>query len=828
MKTLIEDVRYGLRMLRKSPGFTVLAILTLALGIGANTAIFSIVNSVLLKPLPYKDPGRLVLVFEGIPKAGLATLPFSAPDLEEFERQNQVLEGIAAFQNRRYELSGVDRPERIVGARASASLFQVLGVQPALGRAFTREEDQEGRAVVVLNYGLWQRKFGGDPGIVGKSVPLDRQPYTVVGVMPSGFEFPRRGPIFNNEPAELWVPIAFTPFERQAWGMMFNNSVIARLKPGITLERARAEAKSTVGRIQKIYPPVIQSAPSFALTAAVVPFREEVVGRTRTALLVLLGAVGLVLLIACADVASLLLTRAAARQREMAIRTALGAARLRLVRQMLTESLLLAIGGGALGLVVALWGNDLLVALAPGNILAFEGSRIDGRALGFTLLLCLATALLFGLAPAMEVSRRDVGEALKESSRSSTPGRRQRRLLGGIVTLQFAMALVLLVGAGLLVRSFARLMATDPGFRPEHVLSMSVSLPANAYAKADQIRSFYQRLIERVESLPGVRAVGVASDVPLSVRERRAFTAEGRSMASSGTPPTVATVWPLGNYFEALGIPLKKGRFFTSQDRQGSGLVVLINETMARRFWPGEDAVGKRIKWGVPQSFSPWMTIVGVVGDIKQGPLHTETIPQTYQPYLQVPDPSVENNITGLLRSLTLVLRVEGDPNALVAAAREQVRTLDAALPVANVQAMQDVIRQSVSPQRFSMFLLAVFAGAALVLAAIGIYGVLAYSVTQQRHEIGVRLALGATESHVLRLVAGQGMKFVGVGMALGLAASLALTRVLRSLLYEIGPYDPWTFAGVGLLLAAVAFFACYWPARRAAKVDPMVALRYE
>jgi putative ABC transport system permease protein len=759
-----------------------------------------------------------VMVFEEIPAASSGPIGFSPPDFAFFERQqNRTLAEIAAFSNRTYELSGVDEAERLIGARVSPGLFPLLGVQPALGRNFTRPENEPGHNVVILSHGLWRRKFGGDSAMIGRVVTLDRQPYTVVGIMPAGFEFPHRGPVGNNQPAELWVPIAFAPWELRAWTSMYNHSVLARLNPGVTLEQARGEVKAMVSRLEEAYP----AAARLDLDATVQSFRTEVIGRTQTLLLVLMAAVGMVLLIACADVANLLLTRAGERQPEMAVRTALGAGRMRLVRQLFTESLLLALTGGVLGLTLAALSTDLLVRFSPVSLPRATEISIDSRVLGFALLLCLGTAVVFGLAPAWEAARGDIGEVLKEGGRRSTPGRRRRLLLSALVVSQFALALVLLIGAGLLARSFVSLLATHPGFRPERVLSMSVSLPGRSYSKAGQIRNFYRSLIERVEALPGVHAVAAATDLPLVVRERRGFTPDVE--VASGIPRVIAHVWVLGDYFEALGIQLKKGRFFTRQDGQTGERVIIINETMARRFWPGQDPVGRRMKWGGTNSQAPWMTIVGVMADVKHGPLQTETIPQTVEPYLQVGDAMVS-----LLSSLTLVVRTDVDPTRLIAAVRQEIRALDAALPVANIQTLEQHVHKSVAPQRFNTFLLAIFALLALILAAIGIYGIMARSVTRRTHEIGVRMALGAQRKDVLRLVVRQGMLLAFLGMATGMAAALAVTRVLSSFLYNVEPRDPLTFAGVAVLLGLVALLACYLPARRATRVDPVIALRYE
>jgi putative ABC transport system permease protein len=566
----------------------------------------------------------------------------------------------------------------------------------------------------------------------------------------------------------------------------------------------------------------------FTVTATVGPYRDQVVGQVRTRLVVLLAAVAMVLLIACADVANLILTRAAARQREMAIRIALGAGRARLIRQSLVESGALALGGAVSGLILAQWGTAALVRAAPFNIPRSQDIRIDAGVLVFTVALTMATALLFGLAPALESARKEVGESLKENSRTGAGGRRRGRMLGALVSVQFALALVLLIGAGLLVRSFGRLLATDPGFRPEHVISAHTSLPAATYSQAGQVRGFYDRLLVRLRTLPGVKAVAASTYLPLGVRERRGFTIDGQEGAPDGTPSMVAVDWPLGDYFQALGIPLRAGRFFTAQDNAAAAQVVIINENLARHFFPGRDPIDKRLKWGARISTSPWMTIVGVVGDVKQGPLQNQVVPQTWQPYPQTPDATVAENIVGLWRSLDLIVRTDGDPAALANAIRAEVRRLDPALPLTNVQALTQMVRNSAGPQRFNTFLLSSFAIAALLLAAMGISGVLAYAVSQRTQEIGIRMALGATRSGVMRMVLGRGMLLAGAGMAAGLAASLALTQLLSKLLYGVSPRDPWTFLWAPVALAIVALMAIWVPARRATRVDPIIALRYE
>jgi putative ABC transport system permease protein len=777
MSSLWQDVRYALRGMRRAPIFSAVVTLTLALAIGANAAIFGVVNAVLLRSMPYPDPHRLVMVYEAIPKALSGPIGFSAPDYVAFEQRVRSFEGVAAFRNRDFELSGVDQPERVTALRVSASFFHVLGVNPAFGRPFTRDEDDGRKPVAILHDGLWRRQFGADPSVIGRAVILDRQSYEIVGVMPRGFTFPSRGPLLNNEPAELYVPISFTDRERASFGSMYNNSVVARLKPGVTAPQAEAETRAVVGQlVQDIYPATL-SQMGLSLSASALPLRDETVGRVQTLLYVLLAAVGVVLLIACADIANLLLTRAAAREREMAVRAALGAGRARLMRQMLVESAVLAICGGAVGLLFARWASMALVSAAPATLPRLNEMTMDVRVLAFTVALSLATALLCGLLPAWELSRRDSGDALKEGGRTASSGRRQRRIFGALVTAQFALAVVLLVAGGLLIRSFSRLMAVDPGFQAEHVLTLRTSLPAAAYPNGADVRSFYVRLLDAVERLPGVSAVGGSTWLPLAIRERRAFTIEAQPDFSRELPHTVAHDWVLGQYFEAFDIPLRRGRYLSPADHATSEPVVVINETMARQFWADQDPIGQRVAWGGRNNHGRWIRIVGVVADVKQGPLAVATVPQTFQPWLQVDDSMLAENVLGIFRGMRIAMRTATEPTALASAVRGQIRALDPSLPITAVQSMEDVVRLSTGPQRFNAIVLGSFACLALLLAALGIGGVLATSVSRRTQEMGVRLALGAQPGDLLRMVVRQGMALALVGLAIGLPAALALTR---------------------------------------------------
>ncbi|HEY6939169.1 MAG TPA: ABC transporter permease [Terriglobales bacterium] len=819
-----QDLRYALRTLRKSPGFALLSVFTLALGIGANAALFSIVNTALLQSLPFKDPSRLMMLFEGLPQVGSPQIPFSAPDFTTFKRGQKSFASVGAIQDKEFELSGRGEPDRVIGARVSASIFPILGIAPALGRFFTPEEDARGRNVAVLSYGLWQRRYGGRPDIVGDTIELDRQPYTVIGVMPRHFVLPLPGAPANFLPAALWVPMAFTPTELQGWGTRYDLTILARLRPGVTLQQARSEGQALGAAIEAQYPQdILKDFYGARLELPVVPWRQEVVGPVRPLLLVLMAAVGLVLLIACANVAALLVSRAVARQREIAVRRALGATRARLLRQLLSESLLLALAGGGLGMVLAFWGKDALLALSPADIPLPQNVGFGPGVLLFVLGISCLTAVLFGLAPAWYTAGADLQQSLQEGGRSRATGRSRYRLQGTFVAVEFGLALVLLIGAGLLIRSFGKLLQTELGFQPAHVLAMEIPLPAQAYPRAPQIRNFYQRLSDDVAGLPGVKSAGIADDVPLRAAVFHTLEIEGRPQA--GKPPAVAETWVLGNYFQTMRIPLREGRLFTPQDNEDSQPVVIISRQMAKQYWPGQDPIGKRLRHEENQ---PWITIVGVVGDVNDGPVGRPRQPHIYIPFLQLSDALTAENLTGVARSMNLAVRAAGDPAALASSVVARVHFLDPDVAVANIATMPQIVSSSLAGPRFNTSLLSLFAGFALFLSAIGIYGVLAYVVSQQRHEIGIRMALGARPRHVLRFVLAWGTRLACLGAVFGIVAAFALTRLMKGLLYGVGATDPLTFAGVTLLLLGVALLASYLPARRATKVDPMGALRCE
>jgi len=804
---LLHDLRYAARMQRKNPAFTIIAVIALALGIGANTAIFSVVNTVLLRPLPYKDPERLVMVWEDATKHGYPRDTPAAANFVDWRDQNQVFEGMAAIADESFNLTGAGDPERLEGRRVSANLFPLLGVEPQLGRVFSDAEDQPGsQPVVLLSHALWQRRFGGDPVIVGKALTLNGESHVVVGVMPARFQFP------SSDDA-AWVPIALTQQEAGNRGRHYLE-VVARLKPGTTLPQAQAEMNTIATRLQQQYP-----NSNADLGAAVQSLHEHLVGDIKPALLILLGAVGLVLLIACANVANLLLARAAVRQKEIAVRVALGARRWRLIRQFLTESILLSTLGGVVGLAIAYGGLIILKSFIPENISQARDISIDFKVLGFTLLVSLVTGVIFGLAPALQAVRFNQIETLKEGGRDAATGGSGKRLRSLLVMSEVAISLVLLIGAGLLINSFLRLRNVDPGFRSENLLTMRIVLPEPKYAKYEPRAAFYTNLLQRVQSLAGVRSAAVTTNLPL-YRQGNSISVsiEGRPEPPPGQELIVVTRIISPGYFDTMSIPLLRGRQFTDHDIETSPRAVVISETMARRFWPGEEAVGKRIGAGRIRRPEDWIQVVGVVKDVRQFELTADPKPQMYLSYKQA----------GFFAPRDLVVKTDVDPTSMAATVRNAVWEIDKDQPVSNIRTMDEILADSIARQRFSMLLLAIFAGVALVLAGVGIYGVMSYSVAQRTREIGIRMALGAQTGAVLKLAVSYGMKLVLVGIVIGLIAAFALTRVMATLLFGVTATDPTTFALISLLLVCVAAIASYIPARRATKVDPIIALRYE
>jgi putative ABC transport system permease protein len=822
METLWQDLRYGSRMLMKNPGFTAVAVLTLALGIGANSSIFSLINAVLLRPLPFNEPDRLVMVWERRASSNDANLPISGHEFVAWKEQTRSFENLAIFTGDGFNLTGAGDPTAIAALRVSADFFSVLDVTALLGRTFSAGEDQVGdNPIVVLNAGLWKRRFGSDPEIVGKTITLSDQKYTVIGVMQ------RRcvGAWLNSDP-DVWLPIDL-PGEARRVGKHGNN-VIGRLKPDVTLDQAQADLAQVAGQLEQRYP-----RENTGHNVKVNSLYQDTVGSVRPALVMLLGAVGFVLLIACANVANLLLTRAAARQKEIAIRTALGARRLRLVRQMLTESCLLALMGGGVGVLLALWIIDLLPKIKAVNIPRIDQIGIDGRVLAVTIGLSLLTGIMTGVAPALRSSRPNLNQTLNDGTRTSASGGR-RRIGSALVVLEVALALVLLVGGGLMLKSFVRLVNVDPGFDPHHVLRLDLALPDPRYAQPQQQMRFYEELMERIKVLPGVETVGATTQTPLSPGDNWGrFSIEGRPAPAPGQEPAAAMRSVSSDYFRAMKVPLLRGRFFTEADARIALPVmrwfdqqpypqhyndpqpvptIIINETMARMFFPNEEPLGQRIRIIA----SPWLTVVGVVGDIRHSGLNSKPNPEMYLSDLQEPQ-----------SSMAVMVRTSGDPLTLAAAVREQVTALDQDQPM-TVTTMDQIFSNSVGGQRFNALLLSIFGALALGLAVIGVFGVINYSVAQRTHEIGVRIALGAKRRDIFKLVVGQGMVLALLGVAIGLGGAFALTRLISGLLFGVSPTDSATFAVVSLLLAGVALVASYIPARRAMNVDPMVALRYE
>jgi len=805
MDTLIQDLRYGIRTLLKNPGFAAVAAITLAVGIGANTAIFSVVNATLLRPLPYAEPDRLSFVTIDRLEQG-RRFTVSKADFLILKEQMQGFEKLAAITTDRLNLTGVSEPERVSAMSVTADFFSILGVPPLLGRGFAAGEDRPGTPpVAVVSHSLWQRHLSGDPGAIGRAITLNDQTYTVVGVMPPDFTFLRA--------CDVWPILQLTPPTKRP---PFFYRLVGRLKPGVGEPQLRAELAAMHDRVEAAWPDPQKSGWAFEAE----PLKEYITGGARPALLVLSVAVGFVLLIATANVANLLLSRAATREREIAVRAALGAPRRRLVRQLLTESLILAGLGGGLGLVLALWGIDLLSALEPGTLPRVSEVRIDRGVLVFTSLLSLASGVLFGLAPALQISRTRVNATLKEGGRAATETRGRKRLRGLLVIGQIALALMLLVAAGLMVKSFIRLQHVDPGFDPEGLLTVQLSLSQARYPDAPQQAAFYRRLVERARSLPGVRAASMSDSIPpdrLEILEL--FEVEGQPVPIGQSLPMAEEVLIGTDYFRTLGIPLLQGRPPAPQDNADAPPVAWINETMARRFFPHGDAVGKHIHAGGFGPEDPWITVAGVARDVKYNGLMADRAPTIYVPYEQQAFAAGD---------MHLALRSSTDPASLVAAVRREVQALDAGLPLANVQTGEQLLAAAVGRPRFQTLLIGIFALVALLLAAVGIYGVISYSAAQRTHEIGLRMALGARSRDVIRLVVGQGMGLALAGTGLGVIGALALTWLMKGLLFGVSATDPLTFALIAMLLAAVAFLACYLPARRATRVDPMIALRCE
>ena len=822
METLFKDIRYGIRNLLHRPGFSAIAVVTLALGIGANTTIFSVVNAVLLRPLPYQQPEQLVQVYDslaavGFPQAGLTQMEFV-----RLRNESTAFAQVGAYQSGTLTLSGAGEPERVSVTAVSGNFFTLLGMNPQLGRTFRPEEDEQSRAnVAMLSHAFLQSHFAGNPNILNQTLTLNGASYSIIGILPANFESPPD--LQNGTPAQIVVPLSLNlaNLDRGSHGV----NTVGRLREGINPSQALSETNLIIGRVAKenqTYYPADGSFHSY-----LTPLHEVIVGNVRPALLVLLGAVGFVLLIACANVANLLLARGEARQKEVSIRAALGASRSRIVRQFLVESIMLALVGGSAGLFLAWGGLDLLIALNPGDIPRLEQIGLEPRVLAFTVTLSMATAMIFGLAPALHAARSDLHSVLKASGRTSsyTHGRMGQVL---IVT-EVALAMLLLVGAGLLIKSFWRLERVKTGLNTDHVLTMRLSLPASAYQNSQQIVTFYNRLLDQVNALPGVQAATVTDALPLSGNnDDTMMQIDGRPFDLKGLGMSTDFRVVTAHYFRVMGVKLESGRLFSGADQEGAPLVAVINETLAKTHWPNEDPVGKRVRLlDAPpeQATTSFMTIVGVVADARNRAL---TAPTRQELYVPLPQHGLSITSLGLRRSVNLALRTSVDPLSLTNAVREKVWSLDRNIPIANVQTMEQLVHSAVVQPRFNTILLGIFALVALTLGAVGIYGVISFTVGQRTQEIGIRMALGARAGDILRLVVRRGLGLALTGMAAGIAGAVAVSRLLTTLLFEVSPTDPLTFVVVTLLLATVALLACYIPARRATKVDPLIALRYE
>lgn len=821
---LLRDLGYAARTLRRSFGFAGVVVLTLGLGIGANTAFFSVVNAVLIRPLGYAEPDRLLSLHEAFPEAGIERLPFSALDFDDVRRDQQSFEVVVAYRNVPFEVSGGGPPERIAGAKVSAGLFGALGAAPLVGRTFLAADDLPGMNVVVLSWGLWQRRYAANPSIVGQAIQLDRLAYTVVGIMPSGFVFPRRGPRFNGEPADVWVPIAFSDRDRSERGANYANSVIGKLSASASFQAAQAELDVLAPRIAMNYPPAVRAA-GFSPRFVAQPLREEVSGRFEAPLLMLLAAVGLVLLVACANVANLVLSRAAGRTREFAVRTALGARHRQLVQLLLCEALLLSAAGGVVGIAIAYGAVRAAPAILTRTIPGLHDLGVDFRVLAFTGVMCLATAVIFTLVPLPTLDRRNPGDSLRDDASRATTGPSKLHVQRGFVVLTVSLACVLLVGAGLFIRSFVTLVATDVGFRPARVLTASMTLPRTFYATAASVRAFHESLSTSLSAIPGVRTVALATDLPLTTYDIRAFTVEG-------APPdgrarlTTNLSWVSGPYFETLGMTLQRGRFFAAGEHAQNRQVVIVNEKLAALAWPGQDPIGKRLKWGVAASRAPWLTVAGVIRNVADGPIGAPPGIHAYEPFRQLPDFFLDGAANQFGRDVKAAVLAEGEPRALAALVRQEISKLDRALAIEGIQTLDEQVSDVVAPQRFSTLLVSVFAAIALLLASVGLYGLLAFTTSQRRKEIALRMALGAERRAVIGMVIGQGARLVAMGLLVGLAGSLALTRLVASMLYQANPYDLLAFAVIPAVLVPAAFMACAIPAWRAARVEPATALR--
>jgi putative ABC transport system permease protein len=811
MDSLLQDIRYGLRTLFKKPGFTAIAVLTLAMGIGANGMMFSSIDALILRPLPFLDVERMVAIWETKPQQSITRKYISPADYRDFKSQNQVFDEVASYQFLSVNLTGSGEPELIRGFMVTPGFFKVVGVKAAAGRTFLPEEEEPGRdQVVILSYGLWQRRFGADPNILGSKITLDGKGYTVVGIMPSDFNFPQGG-------SELWTPLAMTTAQlSQRSGISLN--VLGRLKPDVTLAQARAEMETIAGRLSQQYPDT-----NAGTGVNLVPLRDEVVDDyTPAFLLTLFGAVGFLLLIACVNVANLQLARATGRYKEIAIRVALGAPRWRIVRQLLTESILLSSFGSLLGLLVAMWGIEFIKTSIPQDVqiwvAGFKYIDLDGRVIGFSMVLSVLAGVIAGLAPALQSSKLDLNEALKEGTKGGSAGSSRQRIRSGLVITEVALALVLLVGSGLMVKGFRNLMKSSQGFDQSNLLTMHLALSDTKYKEPYQTTDFYQEVLDRLKVIPEVDSVAAVYNIPSGVsRSGGDFSVEGRAPVSPVDQPTADFQIISPSFFQCMRVPLLNGRVFNEQDREGAPMVAIISESLAKRFWPNEDPIGKRIKIGKLDSNNPWLSIAGVVGNVRHHWIDREPRPTIYRPYFQAPR-----------YSMSILARTKTDPLNIVSAVRSQIANVDPDQPISNIKTMEKSIADRMSGVRLAANMMAFFGLVALILAAVGVYGVMSYSVNQRTHEIGIRIALGAQPRDVVKLVINQTFKLALAGMAIGLPIAFILSKIMSSALVGVIALDLSTFVGITIILSAVALLSGYIPARKATRVDPMVALRYE
>ena len=825
MHILIQDLRYAARRLSKSPGFALTAILTLALGIAATTSIFSVVEAVLLRPLPFRDPDRLVVIKERVNRIG-GPSDLAAPDVLTFARETRAFTGVGGFELSSVELSGAGEPVRVPSARLTVSVLLLLDVGPMLGRAFTPQEDDQAQPVALLSYALWQGRFNGDAAVLGRKVDLDRKPYTIIGVMPRDFEFPMVPGTFS--PTGIWVPMSFTPRERGDAGDNLQYGAVARLKPGVTRAQAESDAERVAQQIQAEYPAKL----GVTVGASLVPLKESVVARARPLVRVLFGAVIVVLLIACANLAGLLLVRGARTRREIAVRQALGASSAAVLRHSLMESLMIGLGGGALGVLLAWSGLRWWVSLLPQSLPRVREISLNWQVCAFALGITICAGLLCGLAPAFSAMRTGVNEALKGGGRRLGLGRGQARLRSVLVVGEVGTALMLLTAAGLLLRSFGRMRAVNPGFEPEHIVSAAFDLPGSRYQTQDQVDSFHQELLGRLQQLPGARSAALATNLPIAEpNSSRLFVAEGYTPPKGSAFDLESQAYVVGDFLQTMGIPLLRGRYLTAADNENAPLVAVVNRTLADRYWPRQDPIGKRIKWGAETgSPLPWITVVGEVADTKQGALDSRLWAQVYEPLVQFPQSfgpyAKEIAVHG--QTMRIAVRAAGDPRSLENDVRRAVWWLDPQLALTHVQTMEEAISKSEAPRRFNTVVLSAFALGAVLLAILGIYGVIAFSVAQRTQEIAVRMALGAQPGGVVRLVTLAGAKLALAASVLGLAGAAAVTRLLESLLFEVSPFDPAVFALAAASVLGLALLASFVPARRAATIEPMRVLRAE